>query len=216
MTPEMSSTMQAWAAVAQAVFSVAAIRYATKIAKRQHEQNNELVEKERERIEQQDRKRDQAVLGVATNAIAISSKAFDVMHEAHIRTKTLLREQADQRQVAEAAEDLQISLRGLHAAASVVISQFEELKPVYQGAGAEAAIFHFHTLASLKDIARVSHFLVGRFDRWTYHVVENEIEPSLQDIQSFHLDITQDLSRLYAGDSHRPAARLLAGATGLG
>ena len=216
MTPEMAATVQAWSAVVQAVGSVLAIVFATMIAKWQHDQNIELVEKERERIEQQDRKRDHAVLGVATRAIAILTEAFNGMHKAHMRAKTLLHEPADQNKVAEAAEDLRTSLFGLHAAASVVIWQFEELKPVYQSAGAEAAIFQFHTLASLKDIARVSQLLLGRFDRLTYHVVENDLEPSFQEIQSFHLDITEDLSRLYADDSHRPAARLLAGATGAG
>ena len=78
MTPEMAATVQAWSAVVQAVGSVLAIVFATMIAKWQHDQNIELVEKERERIEQQDRKRDHAVLGVATRAIAILTEAFKI------------------------------------------------------------------------------------------------------------------------------------------
>ncbi|CAD7351604.1 hypothetical protein X12_003534 [Xanthomonas arboricola] len=216
MTPEMAATVQAWSAVVQAVGSVLAIVFATMIAKWQHDQNIELVKKERERVEQQDRKRDQAVLGVATDAIAILTEAFNIMHKANMRVKTFVHEPADQNKVAQAAEDLQISLRGLHAAASVVIWQFEELKPVYQDAGAEAAIFHFHTLASLNDIARLSQICKEMFDRLTYHVVHHEIERHLEEIQSFHLDITEDLSRLYHDGSHQPAARPLAGVTGPG
>ncbi|MCL1561829.1 hypothetical protein [Xanthomonas nasturtii] len=209
MTTDVAATWQAWSAVVQAIGSILAIIGAIAIANWQHRQNIELVKRERERIEQQDRKRDQAVLSVATAAIAILSEAFNPMNEARMRAKALVYEPAERKEIAKAAEELRVLLRVLRATTRVVIRQFQDLKPVYQSAGAEAAIFHFHTLASLKDIERVSDGCGQGFDSWNYSAFEPQIEPSLQEIESFHLSITDDLSRLYPDDSHRPAARPL-------
>ncbi|MEA9886140.1 hypothetical protein VDG05_17690 [Xanthomonas campestris pv. raphani] len=196
MTTEMAATWQAWSAVVQAVGSILAIIGAILIANWQHRQNVELVRDERKRVEQHDRKRDQAISEMASNAVGIVTEALNRMLRDHGRVRTLAFDGAENASIETAAENMEASFRGLDSATAVVIWQFEELKPVYQAAGAVPAIFHFHASASLVDIRRVTSRVIDMLKSHPYGHIQFDIEPMVREIESFHASITEDLRQL--------------------
>ncbi|ATS38433.1 MULTISPECIES: hypothetical protein [Xanthomonas] len=196
MSPEVAATWQAWSAVVQAGGSIAAIAFAIWIANRQHEQNIELVRDERRRTEEQDRRRDEAIREMARDAIDIVTEALEAAHRDHGRAKALAYEGAEASKIDVAADIMAASFRGLESAAGIVIWQFDELKVVYQTAGATPAIFHFHTSASLADIKQVANRVTRMLENHNYAYIQFELEPIIQELYGFQASITEHFKQL--------------------
>ncbi|KHS06585.1 hypothetical protein RM61_15055 [Xanthomonas phaseoli pv. phaseoli] len=148
MTQETAATIQAWAAIAQAVGSVMAIIAAIWIANRQHRQNIELVENERARVAGVDRRRNEAIYDVAMRCIGKIHVRWMAVSEIH--TQRLLISQSGRYLELDAiSNELLGTLEELRNAVLKAIWEFEQLKDAYQMWGAIYALYHFETVESL-------------------------------------------------------------------
>ncbi|MCP3048349.1 hypothetical protein K6X13_14800 [Xanthomonas euvesicatoria pv. allii] len=148
MAPEAAATIQAWAAIAQAVGSVVAIIAAIWIANRQHHQNIELVEKERARIAGIDRRRNEAIYDAAMRSIGKINIRWRAVFEIH--TQRLLLSQAGRHlELDGISNELLGTLEELRNAVLKALWEFEQLKDAYQMWGAAHALYHFETVESL-------------------------------------------------------------------
>lgn len=133
---------------------------------------------------------------MARDAINIVIEALNAAHRDHGRAKALAYEGAEADRMEVATEIMATSFRGLESATALVIWQFDELKVVYQAAGATPAIFHFHTSASLADIKQVASRVTRMLANHSYAYIQFDLEPIIRELDSFQASIIDHFKQL--------------------
>ncbi|WP_295936982.1 hypothetical protein [uncultured Xanthomonas sp.] len=185
----------ATAAWVQAVGSILAVGAAIWIGNRQHRQNVELVESERERVDARDRQRDLAVRNLAATAIAMLDQPLSALETLH-RGAIDSAESGHRAALQDDEERLQGAFEHVHAMSEIVLAQFIELKQIYYAAGPVQGVSHYHITAALKDLSKAAKTAAQTLRNTYYGAAEATIFSLVENIVEARESINEDLGNL--------------------